>query len=114
MDIEDLYGLLPDFICNPGCIECCRLFGVATRTRVEDERIKEYLREHGMEEREAQGTTCPFVTEKGCSIHPVRPLICRLYGTSPNYRCREGVTPLRCLHEDEEEDIFHFYRANFF
>ena len=114
MDIEDLYSLLPDFICNPGCIECCRLFGVATRTRVEDERIKEYLREHGMEEREAQGTTCPFVTEKGCSIHPVRPLICRLYGTSPNYRCREGVTPLRCLHEDEEEDIFNYYRANFF
>lgn len=23
--------------------------------------------------------TCPFLTEQGCSVHPVRPLVCRLY-----------------------------------
>lgn len=114
MDIEDLYGLLPEIQCTPGCIECCRNFGVPSRTRVEDERLKEYLRAHGRELGQAQGTTCPYVSEKGCTVYPVRPLICRLYGNSPSYRCKRGVRPILLLHEDEEADIFNFYQTYFF
>ena len=31
MDIEDIYALIPDFMCTPGCTECCRGFGVASQ-----------------------------------------------------------------------------------
>lgn len=113
MEIDDLYDMLPDFICTPGCIECCRNFGVPSRTPVEDERIKKFLAENNMEQPRARGTTCPYVTEEGCSIYPVRPLICRVYGTSENYKCVMGVVPLNYLDPDEEEYIFHTYRTRF-
>ncbi len=114
MNIEDLYDLIPDFICTAGCYECCENFGVPSRTRVEDERVKAFLRKNSMQLGEAIGNTCPYLNETGCSIYPARPLICRLYGTSANYRCKMEVAPLRMLHEDEEADIFHFYQTYFF
>jgi Fe-S-cluster containining protein len=118
MDIDDLYDLIPKLMCTEGCYECCKNFGVPSRTKVEDETIKTFLREHSMQPGEAKGHTCPYLDESlsegGCSIYPVRPLICRLYGTSPNYLCKMGVEPLRFLHEDEEEEIFYLYRKNFF
>ena len=118
MDIEDIYELIPDLICTEGCYECCRNFGVPSRTKVEDEHIKKFLRERSRLPGEAQGNTCPYLdeglAEGGCSIYPVRPLICRLYGTSPNYLCKMGVRPVSPLLEDEEEEIFHLYQRNFF
>jgi len=115
MDVEDLYRLIPDFLCTSGCHECCRRFGGPSRTRVEEECIQLFMAERGMATVEAQGTTCPhLVIGRGCSIYPVRPFICRLYGTSPTYRCVMGVSPMRLLHEDEEAEIFHLYQTYFF
>jgi uncharacterized protein len=114
LDIEDLYNLLPTLECIPGCTDCCREFGIPCRTRVEDERFRKYLKDRGMEIGQAVGTTCPYVTETGCGVYPVRPLTCRLYGTSPRYLCKRGVVPLRMLEEDEEEELLHLYRENFF
>jgi Fe-S-cluster containining protein len=47
----------------------------------------------------AIGLACPFLEEESCSIHPVRPLVCREYlVTSPAELCagsrQEGVTPV--------------------
>ncbi len=114
MDIEDLYNLIPDVNCPPGCTECCRNFGVPSRTKVEDERLKAFLRANGREIGEAQGHTCPYVCETGCTVYPARPLICRLFGASINYQCPMGVKPVRILLEDEEEEIFQLYQLNFF
>lgn len=114
MDIEDIYSLIPDFPCIPGCTECCRNFGVPSRTKAEDERLREYLRQHGMQPGEAKETQCPYVSDKGCTVYPVRPFTCRLYGTSVNYRCKLGAQPIHILDEDEEAEIFHLYRSNFF
>jgi Fe-S-cluster containining protein len=114
MDIDDLCRLIPEFLCTPGCHECCRRFGVPSRTQVEEERIQRFTAERGMAAGQARGTTCPYlVVGLGCSIYPVRPLICRIYGTSPTYRCVMGVSPLRLLHEDEEVEIFHRYYTDF-
>jgi Fe-S-cluster containining protein len=118
VDIEDLYELIPDFICSKGCYECCKNFGVPSRTKIEDERLKKFLEDRGMKVGEARDHTCPYLDEAlpegGCSLHPVRPLICRLYGTSPSYLCKMGVMPVRLLEEDEEEEILYLYQKNFF
>lgn len=114
MDIDDIYNLIPDFMCTKGCRECCQNFGVPSRTRIEDERLKVFLKKNAMKPGKANGNTCPHLNESGCTIYPVRPLICRLYGTSPSYRCKMEVAPLRLLHEDEEAEIFHFYQTYFF
>lgn len=114
MDIEDIYALLPNFQCIQGCTECCRNFGVPSRTRVEDERIRQYLQARGLGLQQAKETTCPYVSDSGCSIYPVRPLTCRLYGTSPNYLCKAGAMPVQLLHADEEAEIFHLYQTHFF
>lgn len=47
----------------------------------------------------ALGLPCPFLEEESCSIHPIRPLVCREYlVTSPAELCagpaQEGVTPV--------------------
>ena len=119
MDIEDIYQLIPEFICDEGCYECCKNFGVPSRTQVEDERLRSFLRQHRMQPGIAKGNTCPYLQEDlpegGCTIYPVRPFICRFYGTSINYACNMGVKPpLRFLGEDEEAEIFHLYQKNFF
>jgi len=114
MDIEDVYALIPEMQCRPGCKKCCIEFGVPSRTKAEDERIKAFLDEKGLKLKLAKNTTCPYVSDRGCEIYPVRPLTCRLFGTSPNYRCMEGAGPLRLLHPDEEEELFYHYRRNFF
>ncbi len=118
MEIEDIYELIPEFTCSKGCHECCKNFGVPSRTKIEDERLKKFLEDRGVKVGEARGRTCPYLDEAlpdgGCSIHPVRPLICRLYGTSPSYLCKMGIMPVRLLEEDEEEEIFHLYQKNFF
>ena len=112
--IEDLYSLIPDLLCPGGCSACCRVFGIPSQTRMETQRINAYLAAAGRRKKPARGTTCPYVSSRGCTIYPVRPFICRLYGASPDYPCREGVRPLRLLHEDEEAELWQLYRDNFF
>ncbi len=114
LDIEDLYGLLPHVPCIPGCTECCREFGVPCRTPVEDRRFKEFLEANRMSLGQASGTNCPYVTEKGYSVYPVRPFTCRLYGASVNYRCKLGVIPPGMLDEDQEQEVLHLYQSEFF
>jgi len=123
MTIDDLYNMIPSVPCPPGCITCCKKFGIPSRIPDEDARIKAFLKEHGIsgrvnnfevsnssgEFRSTGDNTCPYVTTKGCAIYPVRPFICRLYGTSPNYLCIENVRPAVILSEEEEEQLLFLY-----
>lgn len=110
MTLDDLYALIPEMQCLPGCTDCCRRFGVPSRTIEEDGRIRTYLKAQGRDLMPAQGTTCPYLSDEGCSIYPVRPLTCRLFGTSPNVLCPHGARPVELLHEDLEAEIHHRYR----
>lgn len=102
--------MIPEMQCLPGCTDCCRLFGVPSRTPEEDARIRDYLYAQGRSILPAEGTRCPYVSEAGCTIYPVRPLTCRLFGTSPTVLCPRGARPVELLHEDVEAEIHHRYR----
>lgn len=113
--LDDLYRMIPSVPCPPGCITCCKRFGIPSRIPEEDARIKIFLKEHGISGRvndfepSDDDHTCPYVTTKGCVIYPVRPFICRLYGTSPNYLCIEKVRPAIMLSSEEEEEFLFLY-----
>lgn len=47
MEIEDLYTLISDFLCTPGCHECCENFGVPSRTQADAEAEKIFMRGQG-------------------------------------------------------------------
>ncbi len=109
MALKDLYALIPPFDCHAGCTDCCRTIGVPSMTREEARRLREYLRAQGREPGVPKGGRCCYVSESGCTVYPVRPLICRLYGASADYLCPKGARPVTLLHEDEEAVIWQLY-----
>jgi Fe-S-cluster containining protein len=50
---------------------------------------------------------CNMLTEKGlCSVYAVRPMICRLWGTTPKLKCPLGCKPERWLSDSECLEIY--------
>jgi Fe-S-cluster containining protein len=47
----------------------------------------------------AQGQWCPFLDlqSKRCTVHQIRPGICRLYGVTTGLKCKWGCKPERYL-----------------
>jgi Fe-S-cluster containining protein len=89
----DLVAQAVKFECQPGCTECCRQQGFVYLTEADLERIAAYT---GMSTAEFErrfiyrtrnllrlrvpkGARCQFLTETGCSIHPVKPVQCRAF-----------------------------------
>lgn len=91
-------------VCAPGCDSCCRIHAVfvtplevlrivahlrATRTPDElailtarVEALSPQVGALGREERARACVACPLLDEEGaCSVHPVRPLLCRGYNS---------------------------------
>lgn len=109
--------------CAKGCSVCCRyqktipvfpleLVGITwfvteKVTGPEREVLKSQLAAHteGMEQ-------CPFLIEGACSIHPVRPMGCRLLITLDT-SCKEGEDPFHTRKEDvvmpDQDSLDHAY-----
>jgi len=111
--LDDIYALIPRFECEPGCTACCRTVEILSMSPEEARRIRAWLRARGREPEEPRDGRCAYVSDRGCTIHPVRPLICRMYGNSPNHGCMKGVRPVELLHEDLEAEIWQLYRSTF-
>jgi Fe-S-cluster containining protein len=81
------------FQCQPGCTRCCEVKGYVYLTEDDLRRAATYLGlsaadfearyviryRHLLRLRKPKNAQCHFLTEKGCSIHEVKPLQCRLY-----------------------------------
>ena len=66
------------------CLECCHVIAVPTFLR--GDRFKEFYTKRGFRVMMHQGlslvvlrSTCPHLTDKGCSIYEQRPQVCREY-----------------------------------
>jgi Fe-S-cluster containining protein len=81
------------FACQPGCTKCCDVRGFVYITENDLRRMAEYvgLSAQAFETqyvvrfkqllrlRKPRRSQCHFLTEQGCSVHPVKPVQCRLY-----------------------------------
>lgn len=93
--LDALYAELPDVPCTGQCFQSCSYIGMS---EAEHQRIK---RETGTAI-EMHMAPCPALDFAGrCSIHPLRPLICRLYGVADELRCPFGCEPERRLTQEE-------------
>src|SRR4051794_35936314 len=81
------------FQCVPGCTNCCRVQGWVYITEDDLSRAAAYVKlpvaefeakyvvrtKNTLRLRKPQGAQCHFLRDNGCSIHPVKPVQCRLF-----------------------------------
>jgi hypothetical protein len=86
--IRDLRRQIPSFECVPGCHDCC---GPVTTSSEEMARLP---RKTAAEQEAALNElNCVHLGPNGCTVYEERPLICRLFGTTPTLPCPNGRRP---------------------
>jgi Fe-S-cluster containining protein len=87
------------FECQPGCIRCCDTHGFVYLTEQDLLRMAAYVgltpaefearyvfrTRHLLRLRKPRQKQCPFLSGRGCNVHPVKPVQCRVYPFWPEY-----------------------------
>lgn len=94
---------IPAFACKPGCHDCCWPVTASTEEAAR-------LPVKGDKEHEAALAefNCPYLGDDGCQVYAERPLICRLFGTTPHLPCPNGQRPLQMIDPQIERQIHRF------
>ena len=96
---------IPTFACEPGCHDCC---GPVTTSSEEMARLPEKSEEE--HEAALADLRCPHLGAKGCQVYAERPLICRLFGTTPRLACPNGKHPEVMIAPKLERQIMQFFK----
>ena len=103
---EELRELIPTFSCIDGCHDCC---GPVTASAQEVARLPTST------EAEHQAALdkfdCVHLGKHGCEVYSERPLICRLFGTTPRLPCPNGQRPVYMVDERTEQRVHQFHRS---
>ena len=91
-EIDALRQVIPAFACKPGCHDCC---GPVTASSEEMWRLP--VKSAAEHEAALAEYNCVHLGEKGCEVYSERPLICRLFGTTPNLACPHGCAPDKAI-----------------
>jgi hypothetical protein len=95
---------IPAFECKPGCHDCC---GPVTASSEEMARLpRKSAAEHAQALAEL---SCPHLGAKGCQVYAERPLICRLFGTTPRLACPNGNRPEVMVDGDIEQQVYRYF-----
>ena len=76
--IHFLRELIPSFECEPGCHDCC---GPVTTSAEEMARLPRKSRAE--QDAALERLDCVHLGPNGCTVYQERPMICRLFGTTP-------------------------------
>lgn len=97
---------IPEFECKPGCHDCC---GPVTASSEEMSRLpRKSAAQHALALAEL---SCPHLGENGCQVYGERPLICRLFGTTPRLVCPQGSRPEVMIDAATEGQIYRYFSA---
>lgn len=97
---------IPVFECEPGCHDCC---GPVTASSEEMARFPvKSEQEHATALDELR---CPHLGAMGCQVYAERPLICRLFGTTPRLACPNGKRPAAMIDPGIEQQITRYFQA---
>jgi Fe-S-cluster containining protein len=97
---------IPSFACTLGCHDCC---GPVTASSEEVSRLP--VKSDAEHESALAELSCPYLGEAGCQVYGERPLICRLFGTTPNLPCPNGQRPEVMIDDQVERQIHSFLAA---
>lgn len=104
--IARLRERIPSFECVEGCHDCC---GPVTTSPEEIARLP--VKTDTEHETALNELSCVYLGSNGCSVYSERPLICRLFGTTPQLSCPNGRRPDN-MTDPEIERQTHHYIAN--
>ena len=87
--INELWRLVPRVECKRLCGRSC---GVIMASQWEVDRVVKFVRESRPRPCTGpDGITCGYLDgENVCSVHPVRPLVCRMFGAAEGLMCEHG------------------------
>lgn len=103
--IDELRRRIPTFVCVVGCHDCC---GPVTASSEEMARLP--VKSEAEHDRALAELSCPHLGARGCEVYAERPLICRLFGTTPRLPCPRGARPDKLIAPAVEQRIHWFAR----
>jgi Fe-S-cluster containining protein len=96
---------IPEFACIPGCHDCCGPILASTDEVACLPQISEAEHVAAL-----SSWDCPHLGVAGCQVYEERPLICRLFGTTPRLRCPHGRQPENMIDLEIEIKIDEYFR----
>ena len=103
LKINRLRTKIPTFSCIKGCHDCC---GPVTLSSEEMARLP--VKSDAEHDAALSELSCPYLGTHGCEIYAERPLICRLFGTTPSLLCPNGQRPEYMIDVKVEREIHAF------
>lgn len=104
--IRFLRQRIPAFECLPGCHDCC---GPVTASSEEMARLP--LKTEAEHAAALAELGCPHLGKNGCQVYAERPLVCRLFGTTPRLACPNGKRPEAMIDPLVEQQIYDYFKS---
>jgi len=92
---------IPSFECEAGCHDCC---GPVTTSSEEISRFP--IKSEGQHAEALSQLSCPYLNKGKCEVYLERPLICRLFGTTPRLACPRKRRP-EIMIDPKIESLLH-------
>jgi hypothetical protein len=97
---------IPSFECTPGCHDCC---GPVTASSEEVAQLP--IKTDAEHDEALAELNCVYLGANGCTVYHDRPLICRLFGTTPNMPCPNKQKPEQMIDTKIEDKIHSLLRS---
>lgn len=101
--IARLRERIPTFECKPGCHDCC---GPVTASS--EEMLRLPVKSDTEHDAALEELNCVHLGPNGCEVYDERPLICRLFGTTPKMACPNDCGPETMVDSKIEDQVHHY------
>ena len=102
--IRFLRRRIPVFVCEPGCHDCCGPVTASSEEMARLPMVSEEKRSIAL-----AVLDCSYLGETGCTAYAERPLICRLFGTTPRLACPNGKRPDEMIDARIEQQVHGYF-----